>query len=60
MEAALRFLSGLGCSDELIAALDGSNTAREIYGRLLDRGEAHMIRKVCEAARLYCREGFRA
>ncbi len=53
VEAALRFLSGLGCSDELIAALDGSNTAREIYGRLLDRGEAHMIRKVCEAARLY-------
>lgn len=53
VEAALEFLKGLGCSSELIGALRGSNTAREIYGRLLDRGEHEVILRVCEAARQY-------
>lgn len=53
VKAALEFLKGLGCSAELLQALGGSNTAREIYGRLLDRGEKKMILRVCEAAREY-------
>ncbi len=53
VKAALEFLKGLGCSADLLQALAGSNTAREIYGRLLDRGENQMILKVCEAAREY-------
>ncbi len=53
VKAALEFLKKLGCSADLLQALSGSNTAREIYGRLLDRGEKQMILKVCEAAREY-------
>ncbi|AGF79782.1 cobalamin biosynthesis protein CbiD [Desulfocapsa sulfexigens DSM 10523] len=53
VETALEFLKGLGCSSQLIAALEGSNTAREIYGRLLDRGEQQVVLQVCEAARHY-------
>lgn len=56
VEAALEFLKGLGGSSELIATLEGSNTAREIYGRLLDRGDNQMILQVCEAAREYAKE----
>ena len=56
VQAALEFLKGLGCSTELISALEGSNTAREIYGRLLDRGENQIILRVCEAAREYAKE----
>lgn len=50
---ALKFLQGLGCSSDTLQALKGSNTAREIYGRLLDRGEKQVILKVCDAARQY-------
>ncbi len=56
VEAALEFLRGLGCGPNLLQALTGSNTAREIYGRLLERGEERMILQVCEAARDYCQE----
>jgi cobalt-precorrin-5B (C1)-methyltransferase len=56
VQAALEFLKGLGCSTVLISKLEGSNTAREIYGRLLDRGENQMILRVCEAAREYAKE----
>jgi len=56
VEAALTFLEGLGCSRELIQALQGSNTAREIYGRLQDLGEEQVIMKVCEAAADYARD----
>lgn len=54
--AALKFLKELGCSAELLKALEGSNTAREIYGRLLDRGEKKVIMQVCEAARAYAKQ----
>lgn len=53
---ALEFLRGLGCNEDLLSALQGSNTAREIYGRLLDRGENEVILRVCEAAREYAME----
>ncbi|HIP38636.1 MAG TPA: cobalt-precorrin-5B (C(1))-methyltransferase [Desulfocapsa sulfexigens] len=53
VKAALKFLQGLGCSPDTLRALDGSNTAREIYGRLLDLGEKQMVMKVCDAARQY-------
>ncbi len=56
VQAALDFLQGLGADDTLIDALQGSNTAREIYGRLVDRDEREMITKVCEAAREYAME----
>lgn len=56
VKAALEFLSGLGCSPELLQILEGSNTAREIYGRLLEQGENELILRVCEAAQDYCQE----
>lgn len=56
VKTALKFLAGLGCSQELLQTLDGSNTAREIYGRLVEQGAEQVILRVCEAARDYCRE----
>jgi len=56
VKAALEFLAGLGCSSELLLTLKGSNTAREIYGRLVEQGEGQVILRVCEAARDYCQE----
>ncbi|MBU1140432.1 MAG: cobalt-precorrin-5B (C(1))-methyltransferase CbiD, partial [Proteobacteria bacterium] len=56
IKSALEFLADLGCSPELLQTLDGSNTAREIYGRLLEQGENPVILRVCEAARTYCQE----
>lgn len=53
MPAALTFLRTLGCDEELLNKLKGSNTAREIYGRLVDNGEERFIAKVCGAAREY-------
>ncbi len=53
--AALEFLKSLGCGAELLNSLEGSNTAREIYSRLVDSGDEHVIAKVCVAAREYAR-----
>jgi len=53
---ALTFLAGLGCEDEMIAQLQGSNTAREIYMRLLESNRNDMILRVCESARDYAEE----
>jgi len=53
---ALKFLKDLGCSEEIIKSLEDSNTAREIYGRLLDAGEDVIIARVCEAARDYAKK----
>ncbi len=53
---ALVFLSKLGCDKELITKLEGSNTAREIYMRLLENNRNDMILRVCEAAREYAEE----
>jgi len=51
--AALEFLKKLDCNAELLQTLEGSNTAREIYGRLLDCGEERVIARVCGAAKEY-------
>ncbi len=53
---AIEFIHGLGGDEEMITALHGANTAREIYGRLLDGGDEKMILQVCEAAREYAME----
>lgn len=53
VEDALKFLKGLGCKVSLLRLLEGSNTAREIYGRLLENDEHEVILKVCQAARYY-------
>ena len=53
---ALEFLVTLGCEKELIAVLDGSNTAREIYIRLLEQNRKDIIMRVCEAAKDYAEE----
>ncbi len=50
---ALKFLKKLHCDDELLQSLEGSNTAREIYERLLECGEERVVKKVCGAAREY-------
>lgn len=56
VDAALEFLRGLGCEEELIAKLVGSNTAREIYIRLLENNRKDMIMRVCLAAQEYAEE----
>lgn len=56
MDAALTFLHSIGCRKELIAELQGANTAREIYTRLLERNEQGIILRVCEAAREYAED----
>ena len=53
---ALDFLAGLGCEKELIAVLVGSNTAREIYIRLLEQNRKDIIMRVCDAAKEYAEE----
>ena len=56
VSAALEFLTGLGCEGDLIAKLVGSNTAREIYIRLLENNRKDVIVRVCDAAREYAEE----
>lgn len=56
VNAALDFLKGLGCDVDLIAKLVDSNTAREIYTRLLDYDREDVVMRVCEAARDYAKE----
>jgi cobalt-precorrin-5B (C1)-methyltransferase len=56
VSAALEFLVSLGCEKALIAQLVGSNTAREIYMRLLENNRKDVIRRVCEAAREYAED----
>ncbi len=53
VEAALAFLGELGVEDEVLASLQGSNTAREIYGRLTELDRADIIEEVCLAAQAY-------
>jgi cobalt-precorrin-5B (C1)-methyltransferase len=50
---ALAFLGKLGVEDDVLARLQGSNTAREIYGRLTELGRADIIAEVCRAAQAY-------
>jgi len=56
IENAISFLETMGTASAVLQGLAGSNTAREIYERLV-RMEAHdTIRKVCCAARDYCQD----
>ncbi|MBW6521085.1 MAG: cobalt-precorrin-5B (C(1))-methyltransferase [Desulfoarculaceae bacterium] len=56
VDQAISFLATLGAAPSVLNGLTGSNTAREIYERLITM-EAHTcIRKVCGAARDYCQE----
>jgi cobalt-precorrin-5B (C1)-methyltransferase len=56
IEQAISFLATLGAAPMILNGLTGSNTAREIYERLIAM-EAHaIITKVCFAARDYCQE----
>ena len=50
---ALAFLSKLGVGDEVLARLQGSNTAREIYVRLSELGRTDVIAEVGRAAQAY-------
>jgi cobalt-precorrin-5B (C1)-methyltransferase len=53
VDSALEFLAELGCEKGMIAKLVGSNTAREIYIRLLDNNRKDIVMMVCEAAKEY-------
>lgn len=56
IEDAIAFLATLGASPVITRKLVGSNTAREIYERLISMEAHDLIRKVCGAARDYCQE----
>lgn len=53
---ALAFLGELGVAENLLAALQGSNTAREIYVRLSDLDRTDVIAEVCLAAQAYAQK----
>lgn len=53
---SINFLATLGATPAIINKLAGSNTAREIYERLIALEAQELIRKVCMAARDYCQE----
>ncbi len=53
---AVEFLAGLGVSPAICRKLDGSNTAREIYQRLVDLNKTDIIKKVCLKAKEYAEE----
>ncbi len=52
-EHIVEFLTGLGVSNEITKHLHGSNTAREIYLRLVDSKQDEIITLVCEQAKQY-------
>ena len=53
---AVEFMQALGVEPEVIAELDGVNTAREIYERLTSMDRADIIGAVCGAAKQYAEE----
>ena len=53
---AIHFLAGLGVNPAVCAKLDGSNTAREIYQRLVEHNQLPIIKKVCMKAKEYAEE----
>ncbi len=53
---AISFLATLGVAPAILDRLSGSNTAREIYERLITMDAHDSIKKVCCAARDYCQE----
>lgn len=56
IEDAISFLATLGVVPAVLDKLSGSNTAREIYERLIAMNGHEIVRKVCCAARDYCQE----
>ncbi|MDO8948133.1 MAG: cobalt-precorrin-5B (C(1))-methyltransferase [Desulfocapsaceae bacterium] len=56
IENAISFLGTMGTAPAILQGLTGSNTAREIYERLVTMEAHHTIRKVCFAAREYCQD----
>ena len=55
-EKAAAFIGELTGNDHLVHLLSGSNTAREIYGRLLSAGENDAVKLVCRAAKAFSSE----
>jgi cobalt-precorrin-5B (C1)-methyltransferase len=53
VDQAVTFISGLGVSEEITRKLEGANTAREIYGRLMASANMDIIRRVCGRAQGY-------
>ena len=56
VEGAISFLATLGTAPAVLKELAGSNTAREIYERLIAIDAHDTVRKVCGAARDYCQD----
>jgi cobalt-precorrin-5B (C1)-methyltransferase len=56
IEDAISFLATLGVAPAVLDKLSGSNTAREIYERLIAMDAIDTVKKVCCAARDYCQE----
>ncbi len=53
VDEAIDFIGTLGLEEKMVNSLRGSNTAREVYVRLLDQGRDDIIKKVCLAAQSY-------
>ena len=53
---SVTFLSSLGVTSELSEKLQGSNTAREIYLRLVELNRQDVVEKVCRKAREYAEQ----
>lgn len=53
VDKAIELIGSCGATPSIIEQLKGSNTAREIYGRLVDMGEKGIIRAVCLKAKQY-------
>jgi cobalt-precorrin-5B (C1)-methyltransferase len=56
VEQAISFLANMGTAPAVLQGLTGSNTAREIYERLIVMEDHATIKKVCCAARDYCQD----
>ena len=54
VDQAIALLKGLGVSEETAGSLNGANTAREIYTRLLALEDRDSILRVCRQARDFC------
>jgi len=56
VDRAIGLIQTCGTHQDIIDKLKGSNTAREIYGRLVSMGEKDIIHQVCLKAQRYGRE----
>ncbi|MBU4327299.1 MAG: cobalt-precorrin-5B (C(1))-methyltransferase [Proteobacteria bacterium] len=56
IENTISFLETMGTAPTILQGLTGSNTAREIYERLIAMEAHDTIKKVCCAARDYCQD----